>query len=282
VNLVRELDVAVAKDRKRIIVIGDVISDVWINGRVEECQEGCQKLIEESRCNVPGGAENALQCLSVWNVNSSLYGQSGSARPVKYRFTDKNNKIIFRWDSECILSGEGLGSVKWERNLALEMVRHSSGVLLSDYCKGFLSGDFICSVIKLCNERFVPCVVDAKRNPKIYKGAIVKCNVDYAFHWGYTADVRTAGALPPAVRGTSLPLKMPPVNCVNHVGAGDCFAAYLVLALSYGFSLEDSARIAYSAGRVYVQHRYNRSPLPDEVYKDMEGLNQCATNVLSP
>ena len=59
------------------------------------------------------------------------------------------------------------------------------------------------------------------------------------------------------------------VKCVNHVGAGDCFSAHLVLALAYGFTLEDAAVIAHSAGRVYVQHQHSRPPLPQEVREDM-------------
>lgn len=58
------------------------------------------------------------------------------------------------------------------------------------------------------------------------------------------------------------------VNCVSHVGAGDCFAAHLVLALAHGFSLEDAAAIAHSAGRVYVQHEHNRPPMPEEIAED--------------
>ena len=64
--------------------------------------------------------------------------------------------------------------------------------------------------------------------------------------------------------------ELPKVNCINHVGAGDCFGAHLVLALMYGFSLEDAATIAHSAGRVYVQHLHNRPPLPEEIEEDLE------------
>jgi D-beta-D-heptose 7-phosphate kinase/D-beta-D-heptose 1-phosphate adenosyltransferase len=60
-----------------------------------------------------------------------------------------------------------------------------------------------------------------------------------------------------------------PVHCVNHVGAGDCFASIMTLSLAHGLSLEDSAFIAYSAGRIYVQHRQGRPPWPHEIRKDM-------------
>ena len=58
------------------------------------------------------------------------------------------------------------------------------------------------------------------------------------------------------------------VEVKNHVGAGDCFAAHLILGLAYGLSLEDAATVAHSAGRVYVQFPHNRPPLPSEIVAD--------------
>jgi D-beta-D-heptose 7-phosphate kinase/D-beta-D-heptose 1-phosphate adenosyltransferase len=56
----------------------------------------------------------------------------------------------------------------------------------------------------------------------------------------------------------------------SHVGAGDCFAAHLVLALAHGLSLEEAAMIAHSAGRIYVQHPHGRPPWPHEIKKDLD------------
>lgn len=60
-----------------------------------------------------------------------------------------------------------------------------------------------------------------------------------------------------------------PVKIVSHVGAGDCFAAHLALALAYGFSLKEAAVLAHSAGRVYVQSLHNIPPHPAEILADM-------------
>jgi len=59
------------------------------------------------------------------------------------------------------------------------------------------------------------------------------------------------------------------VECKSHVGAGDCFAAHLTLALAHGIPLEQAAAIAHSAGRVYVQHLHGRPPYPIEIRKDL-------------
>jgi D-beta-D-heptose 7-phosphate kinase/D-beta-D-heptose 1-phosphate adenosyltransferase len=41
------------------------------------------------------------------------------------------------------------------------------------------------------------------------------------------------------------------------VGAGDCFQAFLAMAIARGFSIEDAAKIAFEAGAIYVTHRHN-------------------------
>jgi D-beta-D-heptose 7-phosphate kinase/D-beta-D-heptose 1-phosphate adenosyltransferase len=52
----------------------------------------------------------------------------------------------------------------------------------------------------------------------------------------------------------------PPFNikAESVIGAGDCFAAFLALALAHGFNPIDSAKIAYHAGLVYVQQKENK------------------------
>ena len=89
-------------------------------------------------------------------------------------------------------------------------------------------------------------------------------------------SVCTRGLKPPTVCDKSLATPWStcqqrasvPVKSV--VGAGDCFAAHLALAKSHGFSLHESAEIAYSAGRTYVQHLHNRPIMPHEVARDTE------------
>ncbi len=232
---------------------------------------------------VPGGAANAERCLSRWDVRTSLSGYAQNDCPIKTRYVE-GNRILFRADDDGVKVR--VNSYKWAHNLALEMAHCADGVLLSDYDKGFLTTDLISAIAEICHSRGIPCVADIKRPPSTYPSCILKCNSDYQQHHNqdlstlvYDVDspqklVVTAGPLNPIIWGQGdkplgLGYYLPPITCINHVGAGDCFAAHLTLALTYGFSLKESAALAHSAGRVYVQHLHNRPPLPTEVMADL-------------
>lgn len=267
---------------KRIVFIGDAMEDHWIHGRYEPSQDGCDKFVEEHRCETPGGAANAHRSLSKWNncgVRSSLFGTPERCRPIKTRFLNADGHIVFRWDDDKKFITE-----PWINPLALEMVGCADAVLLSDYDKGFFQEDFVAQVVKKCAERNVPCVADCKRPPGFYVGCILKCNQEYQHRYNkelselvydsFETDlVVTTGPHTPLVwsKGsvvTGAPF-LPPVTCLNHVGAGDCFAAHLALALACGFTLKEASVLAYSAGRVYVQHEHNRPPTPIEIAEDL-------------
>lgn len=114
-------------------------------------------------------------------------------------------------------------------------------------------------------------MADVKRGPEVYGGCLTKGNTEWYLKHGI-ASVVTRGAEPPLVSGSPISLNLAPVSCVNHVGAGDCFAAHLVLGLTHGLSLTDAASVAHSAGRVYVKFRHNRPPFPKEIAADMSQI----------
>jgi len=272
-----ELDTA---KRLRIAVVGDAMTDVYIHGQLGECQEDCYKFVEESRIEVPGGAANALRSLDGWQATLvELFPYTDL--PIKTRFV-VNGKYMFRHDSDRqddpdIFTGD-------REACMFALIEHPvDGILISDYDKGFLTPEFIRQIIDLANERHIPVVADAKREPSLYEGATIKCNFAYACKFQVSghcqrAHVITNGAKCPHVvlksnwdqREWIVAKEMTPVVCRNHVGAGDCFSAHLTLALAHGFTLEDAAAVAHSAGRVYVQHEHNRPPLPEEIAADME------------
>lgn len=284
-NLVEELLKRMSEKRRRVVIIGDVMVDRWVTVRREECQDGCDKLVQISALEVPGGAGNAHRSISLWPVNASLYGYGHNDCPIKCRYVDGNGKILLRVDDEGELPRRGYG---WCYDLAIDMIGSASAVLLSDYDKGFLTPDIVKYIANKCKERDIPCVADCKREPDIYDGCILKCNAEYQHANNQRLGelvfdaksgqrlVVTAGRLNPVMWDGDGPVglgyDLPPVGCKNHVGAGDCFAAHLTLALAYEFSLKESAAIAHSAGRVYVQHLHNRPPRPEEISADMEGI----------
>lgn len=296
-NLVETLADRVTRVRKRIVVIGDAMIDHWVTGHAEECQDGCPKFVTESSHSTKGGAANAFQCLRHWPINSSLFTYPDNVWPVKCRLVTRDGKILYRMDDETKLAkacrDETTRRCGWLYNVtgALDMVRHADGVLLSDYDKGFLTSEVMREVVGMCKRKGIPCVADCKRPPDFYYDCILKCNSDYQHKYNrelsrlvYDADgdpapqslVVTAGILNPVAwdmgvlaRGTPF---LRPVPCVNHVGAGDCFAAHLVLGLAYGLGLRDAAVVAHTAGRIYVQHPHNRAPMPADMAEDLRGM----------
>lgn len=276
VNLIDEMVTRDLKRPARILVIGDAMTDRYINGRTESCQEGCQKFMEESRADVPGGAHNAARSISHWYAKvtcpylSDAYGLGG---PIKTRFMI-DGKCVFRYDCDTIRF-----DLNVMRDEAIRILKgwQPEGVLLSDYDKGLLTPEFIKQVVSICKENSIPCVADAKREPGLYRGAIIKGNAVYFHKYAEQARTMTSQAIStngryvPVVwdRGkASTPVVTQEVPCVNHVGAGDCFAAHLTLALSYGFSLNDAAAIAHCAGRCYVQRPYNEPPSIEDMRRD--------------
>lgn len=277
-NLVSRLLTAINSKRPRVVVIGDTMIDRWVSGQIEPCQDDCPKFVHKWVNEVPGGAGNAARSIEQWKVNISLYGYAENDCPVKTRFVNSdNNMLVMRYDNDGPATrGEGY---EWARRNALEMVRagRTEAVLLSDYDKGFLTPGFIQEVVAVCTARHIPCVADCKRAPETYSGCVLKGNNDY--WWKHSSDlkaprwgVRTMGCNAPIVHtdGYSLEVaELPLVRCVNHVGAGDCFAAHLTLCLACGFTLNEAATLAHSAGRVYVQYPLNRPPHPTEILADL-------------
>ena len=274
-NLVTRLIEETNRKRRLIMVCGDALVDRWIHGRVEECQDGCPKFVEESYEETPGGAANAARCLQNWNVGVSLYNQGTNAYSIKTRLVNRDGKIVMRHDREH--QEDDIGTRQYRHKDALTAVRRMDAVLLSDYDKGFLTQEFITAMIQECKRCGVPCVADAKREPGLYAGAILKGNAQYHEEHCISGpdSVVTIGSTPPTVwsggvvQNVGCMFQLPRVECCNHVGAGDCFAAHLTLALAYGFMLAEAATVAHSAGRVYVQFPHNRPPLPQEIEADL-------------
>jgi D-beta-D-heptose 7-phosphate kinase/D-beta-D-heptose 1-phosphate adenosyltransferase len=277
----------------RIAVIGDAMEDVWIMGDLVGCQDACGCFKEHDRNETPGGAANAARSLCRWNaevflispLRSGLRGGTGFgwqevnrelcfdvfSAPIKYRWL-AGDKIVFRSDkTDKMWDGVNVPEL---RQLTLKALRtmNFDAVLISDYDKGFLDEMTIREIIHFCRHAEIPVVADAKRSTDCYDGALLKCNEAYTEKWiaNTSRYVVTRGGQGPKVAGYPIQTGLPAVPCVNHVGAGDCFASHLTLALAHGLSLKDAAAIAHSAGRVYVQHPLSRPPWPFEIAKDID------------
>lgn len=262
---------------KRIAVIGDSMADVYVHGRLEGCQDGCPKFMEVERRTVQGGQSNA--CLSLVNAGAELASFHDSFREpvVKTRFL-VDGKIVWRHDSEPQGRWVKVENVQ-DNELGRLLESKPDAVYVSDYDKGFITDAFMRRIVEHCAINDIVCVVDPKRSPAHCRGAVLKCNGEFAVKWGvldhHPGAVITHGAAMPTVfdeTGVGLQEAFAPFKgrCVNHVGAGDCFGAWLTLGLAHGLGLQEAARLGHAAGRVYVQHPHNRPPWPHEIAKELD------------
>lgn len=279
------IDKLIEADRqtpKRIAIAGDAMEDHYIHGTLGACQEDAMRFDGTSHVVVDGGSANAARQLENWNCKTTLLCQHRHIQPIKSRFL-VNGKFVFRYDvdeMEC----ESVLSDRRKTEYAKLVSGKPDAVLISDYSKGFLTPDFIQQIIHYANERGIPVVADAKREPIAYTGTILKCNSDYVSR--YQENLKRHGGHGVITREGRSPIVMnytrqnwlvtshdgSAIRCRNHVGSGDCFAATLTLALAHGLSLEEAATIAHSAGRVYVQWEHSRPPWPHEIKADLDPL----------
>lgn len=68
------------------------------------------------------------------------------------------------------------------------------------------------------------------------------------------------------------------VNVQSVVGAGDCFSAFLAMAVGHGFEVPDAVEIADTASSIYVQHRMNRPVCPAELIQNQIAQPQDLVN----
>lgn len=155
-------------------------------------------------------------------------------------------------------------------------------VLLCDYGKGLFDQSMLAAFIQTAREAGVLTIADPHhhRAPQDYLGVdVLKLNDLYARRWPRflvgKVNVCTRGADAPTIFSlddTKVCVMRPPVHARSVVGAGDCFAAHLGLALAHGLEVKDAAEIAHSAGRVYVQRQHNRPVHPLEIGPDLDSI----------
>jgi D-beta-D-heptose 7-phosphate kinase/D-beta-D-heptose 1-phosphate adenosyltransferase len=304
-NLVERLIELDRASSKRVAVVGDSMVDEWCEGVLSDSQDGCKKFVVEKQNCTPGGAAGAARQLSNWNARARLFSvlsrrfewpqmrhllrdvndswcRTVGTVPIKQRYLSEG-KIVFRCDLDEPKPH------RYPEPLVEDFPDviakdHYDAILITDYDKGLLSAELVQKLVEIGVKQGIPVVADAKREPGFYQGAILKCNEAYWKRYKHSdvLPTRLVITLGPCEAHVGNPLRfqmggsfrlnrLPNVSCVNHVGAGDCFAAHLVLALAHGFNLEEAALVAYCAGRVYVQKPFGQPPTPEEVAADFAG-----------
>ena len=206
--------------------------------------------------------------------------------PVKKRFLDGEVQVT-RLDIEK--ANYGLQKHEIDKYLPSMISQIGSRerpdvVVLSDYCKGFFSSNFnwcknvfkdsitIVDPKQGSLDQWVGCTIfkPNAKEAKILSGCETWQEQAFFFEkvLGCRAVVITHGdeGVYGSWDGTLFeyhPSESVKVKSV--VGAGDCFTAFLAMAVGHGFQGMDAIKIAYKAGSRYVQGIYNKPIFPVEL-----------------
>jgi D-beta-D-heptose 7-phosphate kinase/D-beta-D-heptose 1-phosphate adenosyltransferase len=205
--------------------------------------------------------------------------------PVKQRYLEKDIQIT-RLDIED--QDYGLNKTEIEECRAqlvkeLKAYPRQDVTILSDYGKGLFSEE---NIIKELSSDSIT-IVDPKYGPlKKWQGCtIFKPNAKEAKELSGLTDwkeqslyfkreldceavvVTNSGKSVYGIWGDEFFEYFPEekVSVRSSVGAGDCFVAFLAMAVGHGFRGVDAVEIAYYAGAKYVQGTYNRPITPAEL-----------------
>ena len=190
----------ISKDysEKNILVIGDIILDAYIFGKVDRIsQEAPVPIVSIAEKNFkPGGAANVALNLSGLGANVQLIGLTGSGincDELQKCFEKNNNinlhlvkdegrptsvktRIIADGKQVARLDDEATNEINQIHKEKLKSVfdansKNIDGIIIEDYNKGTLSSDVIIHIIDSASKNSIPVYVDPKYdNYEHYKG----------------------------------------------------------------------------------------------------------------
>lgn len=181
---------------KKIIVLGDVMIDKYIWGKVNRISpEAPVQIVDvEKETQVPGGAANVANNIAAFGAEPLLIGVVGrdnakaglvyelkkreitcslieDDRPTtqKVRVMGHNQQLLridYETKQEITKNVEKKIVEVMQKNL-----KRYEAVIISDYAKGIITKSLMDSVVKMCREQKKIIIVDPKtKNPHMYEG----------------------------------------------------------------------------------------------------------------
>ena len=238
----------------KVLVLGDVIIDKYIYGtstRISpEAPVPVITYIEEKETR--GGAGLVYENLKSLGVDVDMFETQGQVS-VKTRIICDGHYIT-RIDDDAQANGtEVLKQVK-ETNFS-----QYDYVLLSDYNKGVL--DEAREIIKHINTFNCKIIVDPKENQWFYEGAwLVKPNysefesLEFDNWQGNIITTNAGEEVIATIDGKRYEVPVDNLEVADVTGAGDCFLASFVYALTKGHDYEKAIKIAVRGSTESVKH----------------------------
>jgi D-beta-D-heptose 7-phosphate kinase/D-beta-D-heptose 1-phosphate adenosyltransferase len=238
----------------KVLVLGDVIVDKYIYGTSErispEAPVPVVKYLHE--VETLGGAGLVYENLKSLGVNVTLF-ETNQPHSIKTRIICDGHYITRIDDDKDAKSGVILDKV-----LCSDFSEYDY-VILSDYDKGVL--DNAKQIIAHINSQGPKVIVDPKRYAHEYQGAwLVKPNhneyTKFEFdEWQGNIITTDAGhSVSATIDNIKYTIPVEPVEVSDVTGAGDCFLAAFVYALTNGYDHKKAVELAVKGSTESVKH----------------------------
>ena len=238
----------------KVLVIGDVIIDKYIYGtstRISpEAPVPVITYIEEKETR--GGAGLVYENLKSLGVDVDMFETQGQVS-VKTRIICDGHYVT-RIDDDAQANGTEVLKQVQETNFS-----QYDYVLLSDYNKGVL--DEAREIIKHINTFNCKIIVDPKENQWFYEGAwLVKPNysefesLEFDNWQGNIITTNAGEEVIATIDGKRYEVPVDNLEVADVTGAGDCFLASFVYALTKGYDCEKAIKIAVRGSTESVKH----------------------------
>jgi D-beta-D-heptose 7-phosphate kinase/D-beta-D-heptose 1-phosphate adenosyltransferase len=238
----------------KVLVLGDVIIDKYIYGtstRISpEAPVPVITYIEEKETR--GGAGLVYENLKSLGVDVDLFETQGQVS-VKTRIICDGHYVT-RIDDDAQANGTEVLKQVQETNFS-----QYDYVLLSDYNKGVL--DEAREIIKHINTFNCKIIVDPKENQWFYEGAwLVKPNysefesLEFDNWQGNIITTNAGEEVIATIDGKRYEVPVDNLEVADVTGAGDCFLASFVYALTKGYNYEKAIKIAVQGSTESVKH----------------------------
>jgi len=242
----------------KVLLIGDSGTDEYKIGTIDrlspEAPVPVVKLLETQ--TVPGMASNVN--LNLKNLGLDTYFIHNSEQIVKTRFIDqRSGQHIMRLDVEPEI-------VPWSKN-SIESIDSFDAIVISDYCKGFLTYENISHIISSTSS---PIFIDTKKTDLkriSAKHVFIKVNDSESKLAISHPDnlIITRGGDGAWYNDTDYPTRKS--NVLDVCGCGDTFLAALCAQYLSTKDIEKAIIFANIAAGITVQHLGNYAPSYDEI-----------------
>ena len=259
----------------KVLVIGDIIIDKYIYGSSTRLSpEAPVPVVTQERTEESlGGAGLVYENLKSLGVDVSLYEPDQPAS-IKTRVMCDGHYVT-RIDNDYI--ADGYDVLEDLREFPFYKYNY---VILSDYNKGVL--DFAEQIIQLANEAGCRVIVDPKRSAEHYKGAwLIKPNRKEFEELGFNkwlGNIITTSASDPVIAQIDTEyysVDVEPLEVADVTGAGDCFLAGFVYALTKGYNYKKCLELAIRGSTESVKHVGTHILTEKDLQKRVVFTNGC-------